>query len=101
MKNKFFLPILVIIASVFAASTMLIWLDYETKSWADVFGWNLLNAFLFYGLPASIISILIYLRISKVINRGASVAISVIAATPATFISMIFLLYILRALNIM
>ena len=95
MKSKSILPFILIIVSTFAASVLLIWLDYETKTWADVFNkGNMINAFIFYYLPAIITTSIIYFWLAKPANRWLSALLAMTMGIPFAFVSIILILSI-------
>lgn len=99
MKNlSKFIPYLFILALISLSIILLVWIDKDTEYWHQVFGWRLVQGYLFYGLPMVLVISYIYKRIRKHINATASVLTSVIGGVPFTAFSLIILYSIIGAI---
>jgi len=95
MKNKSLLPFLFIIISVLVASILLIWIDYETKTWSDVFSkGNMMSVLVFYDVPAILVASLLYFWFKKHLDHWLSAIIAVFLGIPSAFIMVIIILKI-------
>jgi hypothetical protein len=95
-------PYFIILLSLLGATILIIWLDYETKTWNDVFSrQNLLNAIVFYFMPSFIVVSFIYSQLNRVLNKSKvlSIAISIFIGTPISFISVILLLQLVKIIG--
>ena len=89
------IPYFIITLLVFSAVTMLIWADYETTSWATALEKeNLINGFIFYALPALLLSFLIFSKIHKSLGKGLAIIVSLVLAVPISFFTVIFSFFI-------
>jgi len=85
------MPYFIITAVIFLAVIGLIWIDYETTSWAIALErGNLINGFIFYALPAIILSSLIFSKIHKSLNKWLAIFLSLLLGAPISFFTVIF-----------
>lgn len=86
-------PYFIITILIFSAVIMLIWLDYETTSWATALETgNLINGFIFYALPALLLSFLIFSKIHKSLGKALAIIVSLILSVPLSFVTVIIVL---------
>ena len=92
-------PYLVIILIVFVAVITLIWLDYETTSWEQALSiGNIASGLLFYALPTILVVFFVFAKLRRRLNVGVSMAVSVLAGIPLSFILVIFTLKLMSVL---
>lgn len=77
---------------------LLAWIDKDTDYWQQIFGWRLVQGYLFYGLPMMFVISYIYKKIRKHLNATVSVLVSVISGVPVTTFSLIILYLIIGAI---
>jgi hypothetical protein len=93
-------PYITITAIIFAAVLGLIWLDHETNSWAQALSiGNVVNGLLFYALPALLVVFFVYTKFRRRLNVGVSMAVSVLAGIPVTFVIVVFALKLASVLQ--
>ena len=86
-------PYFIITTLIFGAVIGLIWVDYETTSWATALETgNLINGFIFYALPALLLSFLIFSKIHKSLGKALAIIVSLILSVPLSFVTVIIVL---------
>ncbi|MCK5776334.1 MAG: hypothetical protein KAH25_09160 [Bacteroidales bacterium] len=84
-------PYFIITTLIFGAVIGLIWVDYETTSWSTALEkQNLINGFIFYALPALLLSFLIFSKIHKPLGKGLAIIVSLVLGVPISFFAVIF-----------
>ena len=96
---KQFVPYVFIVVIILTAVLALIWLDNETTSWAQALNiGNVVSGLLFYALPALLVVFIVFTKLRKRLNTGVSIAVSVLAGIPISFIFVIFALKLVSVL---
>jgi len=88
---KSIFPYCIILTIIILAVISLIWMDYETESWAQVFGHNMWLGLLLYGLPMFIVVSLFYWKLKKHLGTGLSIVVSALGGIPFTTALMVMI----------
>ncbi len=91
-------PYFIIFILVSLSIMLLIWIDKDTDYFHQIFGWRMVEGYLFYGLPMMLVISYIYKRIRKHLNVIASILTSVIGGVPITTVSLVLVYLIIGAI---
>ncbi|OYT17127.1 MAG: hypothetical protein B7C24_04170 [Bacteroidetes bacterium 4572_77] len=84
-------PYSLILLLILSATIGLIWADYETTSWNLALApENLINGFVFYTLPAILLSFFIFYKIKTNLGNPLAIVVSLVLSIPITFVVIAF-----------
>jgi len=88
-------PYFILALIVILAVISIIWIDYETTEWSQVFGHNMLVGAVLYGIPMMLIVSFFFTKLRKHLGSGLSIVLSSMGGIPLSTAIMVFIYLII------